>query len=98
MSASRSVPENRAATACSNLSPMACPSVSLMSLRPSRSMNSTRHVGVFAPRFRQLLTDAIEDQDPVGEAGQAVVEGPMTDLAEKAAVADGDGRLAAQRP
>ena len=46
----------------------------------------------------QRLADPVEDQDPVGQPGQAVVQGLMADLVEQAGVADGDGRLAGQAP
>ena len=80
VSASRVTPSSRAATACSSWSPAPWPSVSLTSLKLSRSMKSAADRCCCAPRAGQHLLGAVEDQGPVGQPGERVVGGQEGEL------------------
>ncbi len=74
-SVSRIASRRRAATAFSSRSPAPWPSVSLMPLKLSRSMNSAATGVWLAARAHQHLLDAVEDQGAVGQARERVVGG-----------------------
>ena len=79
-SVSRTTPSRRAAIARSSSSPAACPSVSLMLLKLSRSMNSAATGVCVAARAAEHLLAAVEDQRAVGQAGERVVGGHEREL------------------
>ena len=68
------------ATSCSSRSPSACPRVSLIDLKSSRSTNSTPTcASARAPRVERVL-DAVVEERAVGQPGERVVERAVAQL------------------
>ena len=79
--AARSAAAAAAPTAISSWSPTSWPSVSLTTLKSSRSMKSTPTRPVVASRGAgHRLLDPVGEQHPVGQAGERVVERPVRQL------------------
>ncbi len=80
MSDSRITADSRMAAATSSSSPTLWPMVSLVILKSSRSTNSTPVVVPVALGPGQRVRGPVLEQQPVGQAGQRVVEGPVLEL------------------
>ena len=83
------MPRCRSVTACSSASPAAWPSVSLTTLKSSRSMNRTAVIVSAVPQGT-VVEDALEadlEHAAVGGAGQRVALGQVLDVAEQDGVA-----------
>ena len=80
MSVARRTDRRRSPTATSRASPAACPSLSLTSLKSSRSTNRT--IGTRPARIARLEArgDDLGEQRAVGEPGQRVVRGLVVEL------------------
>ena len=98
VSDSRSVPENRAATERRSSSPTLWPSVVVDILEAVEVDEQQRHVEMVPAGPGHGLLHPVEDEGPVGQPGQAVVQGLVADLFEQPGVVDGDGGLAGQTP
>src|SRR4051794_4525805 len=74
LSPDRTAPLSRSATCTRSWSPAAWPRLSLIHLKRSRSRNSTAARTTRPVVSCQGLTQAVEEQGPIGEARQGVVE------------------------
>ena len=93
VSAPRTLESRRRATSMSTSSPAAWPRLSLISLKSSRSRNSTAQPLLLAARAGDRVAHALGEQRAVGEAGDRVVERLVRELRlEGAALARRRGR------
>ena len=74
VSASRSVARRRGAASTRSRSPLAWPSVSLISLKRSRSITITATPASSRCGATDHLSDAILEQDTVGQLGERIVQ------------------------
>ncbi len=74
VSLARSVARSRTAASCSSRSPWWWPSVSLISLKWSRSISITRAAAARAAADMDRLLDAVAEQDAVGQPRERVVD------------------------
>ena len=80
MSLARRTDRRRSPTATSSASPAACPSVSLTSLKSSRSTNRTTARSRSDPRDSRREATTLGEQRPVGQSGQRVVRRLVVEL------------------
>ena len=72
--------QSRAATACNSASPVGCPSVSLTSLKRSRSSMSTARSAPPRRVMERASSNRFPKQDAIWQVGQRVMLGHMRDL------------------